>query len=148
MKLAVIFNSDKFSGKLTKLFTGCSAYHVVWVDEAHGLMYDMHLLRRRRAWPAYTEGQVLMYDIPKVTAEYLEQRLTFDDNTYGWVDYLLFLLRPIYHLFGKSTRNAGGVICSEMVNNDMWACGVETPWQVDAEPPSPCDIFRWLGKLP
>ncbi|MDO8294374.1 MAG: hypothetical protein Q7T29_16150 [Gallionella sp.] len=48
----------------------------------------------------------------------MERQLDVDTATYGWQDYLLFALRPLYHLLGKSTRNAGGVICSEMVNND------------------------------
>lgn len=143
MKLAIIFNDQKFSGKLTRFFTGCHAYHVAWVDEDSGLMYDQHLIRRRREWPRYHEAQVLLLDFPQVTREYLESRLTQDGSVYGWLDYLLFSVRPLYHLFGRSTRNAGGVICSEMVNNDLWACGVRTPWDEFEAPPSPCDLFRW-----
>lgn len=144
MKLAVIINASKLSGRLTKFFTGCPAYHVAWVDEESGLMYDMNLLRRRRKWPYYPLDQVALFDAPgNVTQAYLEDKLTSDDNIYGFFDYLMFLLRPVYHLFGKSTRNAGGVICSEMVNNDIWACGGTTPWNPGDEPPSPCDILRW-----
>lgn len=143
MKLAVIFNNHKFSGRLTRLFTGCYAYHVAWVDEETGLMYDMHLLRRRRLWPHYQEAQVLLFNFPQVTRPHLEQQLTLDNNSYGFIDYLLFALRPVYHLFGLSTRNAGGVICSEMVNIDLRACGVDTPWASADAPPSPCDLYRW-----
>lgn len=143
MKLAVIFNDRKLSGRLTRLFTGCAAYHVAWVDEERGLMYDQHLIRRRRSWPHYDQSHVLLFDVPQVTHQYLEHMLSTDDSTYGWVDYLLFGLRPIYHLFGRSTRNAGGVICSEMVNNDMRANRVDTPWDEFDAPPSPCDLFRW-----
>jgi len=146
MKLGVVFNEHKLSGKLTYWFTGCYAYHTVWFSEEDGVMYDMHLLRRRRSWPAYTEAQILSFDVPQVTKNYLEQRLTFDESEYGVLDYTLFFLRPLYHLFGKSTRNAGGTICSEMINQDMRACGVDTPWELDVEPPSPCDIFRWLSR--
>jgi hypothetical protein len=109
-------------------------------------MYDMHLIRRRRAWPHYPEAQVLLFDAPSVTVEYLEHMLETDTATYGWRDYLLFALRPIYHLLGRSTRNAGGVICSEMINNDIRACGGKTPWHPDDAPPSPCDLYGWLTK--
>lgn len=145
MKIAVMFNSNIISGKLTKFFTGCHAYHVAWVDVDAGLMYDMNLLRRRRRWPHYTADQVILFDSPaNVTREYLEEQLTSDDNHYGFQDYLMFALRPLYHLVGKSTRNAGGLICSEMLNNDIWACGGATPWPPGDEPPSPCDILNWI----
>lgn len=144
MKLAVIFNSEKLSGRLTKLFTGCHAYHVAWVDEEAGRMYDMNLIRRRRVWPHYPEAQVLLFAVPEVTREYLERKLETDGQTYGWLDYLLFGLRPLYHLVGRSTRNSGGVICSEMVNDDIWDCGGQTPFRPGDAPPSPCDLYRWL----
>jgi hypothetical protein len=146
MKLAIIFNRRKLSGWLTRFFTGCYAYHVAWVDEERGLMYDMHLIRRRRTWPHYPDSQVLLFDAPApVTREYLEARLTDDGQLYGVIDYLLFALRPLYHVVGRSTRNTGGVICSEMVNNDIWACGGRTPWEPHDPPPSPCDLYRWLS---
>ena len=160
MKLAIIFNERKLSGVLTRLFTGCYAYHALWVDEERGVMYDMHLIRRRREWPHYPEEQVVLFDAPPgVTREYLEAKLTSDDNRYGVADYCLFLLRPLFHLVGKSTPNAAGVICSEMVNDDIWECeggdAVPTPWRPTDAPPSPCDLFRWLktaaivdGRLP
>ncbi len=146
MKLAIIFNQHKLSGRLTKFWTGCYAYHVAWVDEASGKMWDMNLIRRRRAWPHYDADQVLLFDAPEnVTAAYLERRLETDDNTYGWQDYVMFALRPLFHLFGKSTPNAGGEICSEMVNDDIWVTGGSTPWPPDGPPPSPCDFYRWLS---
>ena len=144
MKLAIIFNHNKLSGRLTRFWTGCYAYHTAWVDEEAGVMYDMNLLRRRRAWPHYPEAEVILEDFPQVTREYLERRLTEDDARYGVVDYCLFMLRPLFHLLGYSTRNAAGVICSEMCNIDARACGYDTPWPLDAPPPSPCDWFRWL----
>lgn len=145
MQLAVIFNAQKLSGRLTRLFTGCAAYHVAWVDEEAGLMYDMNLLRRRRKWPYYPQDRVALFDAPAlVTRDYLEDKLTSDENRYGFTDYLLFALRLLYHLFGRSTRNAGGVICSEMVNDDIWACGGVTPWRPSDAPPSPCDLYGWL----
>lgn len=149
MKIAIIFNDHKLSGRLTKFWTGCAAYHVAWVDEAGGKMWDMNLIRRRREWPHYPADQVLLFDAPgDVTAEYLEHRLETDDNTYGWRDYLLFSIRPLFHLFGKSTPNAGGVICSEMVNDDIWLCGGRTPWPPEGPPPSPCDFYSWFtGRL-
>lgn len=149
MKIAIIFNDHKLSGRLTRFWTGCYAYHVAWVGEAAGKMWDMNLIRRRREWPHYAADQVLLFDAPgRVDVEYLERRLETDDNTYGWRDYVMFALRPLFHLFGRSTPNAGGVICSEMVNNDIWATGGRTPWPPDGPPPSPCDFYNWLsGRL-
>jgi len=142
VKLAFAINDKKLAGKLTKFWTGCYAYHVFWHDDEH--MWDMHLIRRRRLWPHYgPETTVVAFDVPAVTREFLEHQLSTDAATYGWRDYLLFGLRPLYHLLGRSTRNVGGVICSEMVNNDLLACGVATPWAQDAPPPSPCDLLRW-----
>lgn len=146
LKIAIISNSDSISGRLTKFWTGCHAYHVAWVDEASGKMWDMNLIRRRREWPHYHDDHVLLFDATgNVTVAYLERQLETDANTYGWRDYLLFAARPILHMFGRSTINAGGVICSEMVNNDIWATGGRTPWSPDAPPPSPCDLFQFLS---
>ena len=148
MKIAIIFNEHKLSGKLTKFWTGCYAYHVAWIDEESGKMWDMNLIRRRRKWPHYRDENVLLFDAPNnVTVEYLERMLETDDATYGWCDYCLFALRPVYHLLGRYTRNAGGVICSEMVNNDIWSAGGCTPWTPGGPPPSPCDLYKFLKEM-
>jgi len=144
MKLAFIFNQDKLSGKMTKLFTGCYCYHTAWVDEEAGHMYDMNLLYRRRKWPHYPEANVIMFDVPEVTRDYLEAKLTNEESRYGVMDYCLFLIRPILHLFGKPTINVGGEICSETCNDDLWACGIETPWSYNDSPPSPCDLYKFM----
>lgn len=145
MKLAIIFNTKKISGKLTKFFTGCYAYHTAWVDLENGYMYDMNLLRRRRKWPHYKKGTVRLYDVPgNVTREYLEDQLTEDESSYGYLDYILFGIRPLFHLFGKSTRNAKGVICSEMIIKDIHATGGQTPFSLKKNIPSPCDLYRWV----
>lgn len=143
MKIALIYGKQP-SSALTKFFTGSACYHVGFTDGAH--FWDMNLTRRRRLWPGlYPESHVRLADCPvDVTAEYLEHRLDTDEATYGWQDYLLFALRPIYHLFGRSTRNAGGVICSEMVYDDLKANG----WPVTLEEvPSPADLERVLLEM-
>lgn len=142
MKLAFIFNNRKLFGLLTRFWTGCYAYHTVWHDGTH--MWDMNLIRRKRAWPYYPADQVIEFDVPEVSSDYLNAMLEHDDSTYGWKDYLLFAIRPLCHLFGMSTINAGGVICSEMINIDMRANGVKTPWKLDDEPPSPCMLYVWM----
>jgi hypothetical protein len=150
MKIAIIINTSNLSGRLTKFFTGCYAYHVAWVDEEAGLMYDMNLLRRVRYWPHYEHGSFKLFDQPEksnVTREFLEKKLKVDENHYGVIDYLMFALRPFYHLIGKSTRNAGGKICSESLNDDIHECGGFTPWHPNDEPPSPCDILKWLNTI-
>lgn len=146
MKIGIIFNENKLSGKLTKLFTNSYAYHALWVDEENGKAYDMHWIRRRRVWPMYSPDHVKLFDAHcNITREYLESKLETDTAWYGMKDYLLFALRPLFHLFGKSTINAGGVICSEMVNDDIWANGGVTPYPPGKEPPSPADLYRWLS---
>lgn len=145
-KLAIIFNKRKLLGKLTKLFTGEYAYHQGWVVD--DIFYDQHLLLRRRNWPKYESDQVELYDFPEVTKEFLEYQLTNDNSTYGFYDYILFALRPIYHLFGKSTVNAHGQICSEKCANDLRNCGVKVPWMPTDPPPSPADLYRWAQGLP
>ena len=142
MKVAFIYSTTKFSGKLTKFFTDSYCYHVALVDESRGVMYDQHLILRRRLWPHYDPANVKLVEAPvPVSAEYMEQLLSTDESTYGWIDYCLFALRPIYHLFGKSTRNANGVICSEMVYNVLKANGWDVTFK---EVPSPADLLLWL----
>lgn len=142
MKVAFIYGKQP-SSALTRFFTGSECYHVGLTDGRH--FWDMNLIRRRRLWPGlYPESHVRLAECPvEVTTEYLEHRLDTDEATYGWADYLLFALRPLYHLFGRSTRNAGGVICSEMVYNDLKVNG----WSVRFEEvPSPADLERHILK--
>lgn len=142
MKLAIIYSSSKLSGKLTKLFTGCYAYHCGWVDEESDTFYDMHLIRRKRYWSEYSKGKefILVSGFDKVSVDYLEHKLKSDENQYGVKDYILFGFRKIYHLIGKSTPNSKGIICSEMVNNDIWECHMVSKWLPTEAPPSPCDL--------
>jgi len=143
MTVKIGFAYGKFpSSLLTKIFTGSYCYHVFFVDEEAGLMYDMNLLLRKRLWPHYESWQYKLVDCPvKITKDDLEYELATDDNTYGLKDYLLFALRPIYHLFGKSTRNKNGVICSEWVYNML----VKHGWPIRfKEVPSPADLEKVL----
>ena len=112
MKIAFIYGKQP-SSTLTKFFTGSACYHVGFTNGVH--FWDMNLIRRRRLWPLYPEGHVILAECPvEISADYLDHMLDTDDHTYGWRDYLLFALRPLYHLFGQSTRNAGGVIVSKV----------------------------------
>lgn len=135
MKVAFVYGKQP-SSTLTKFFTGSTCYHVGFTDGVR--FWDMNLIRRRRLWPLYPEARVRLADCPvAIDAEYLDRMLDTDDNHYGWLDYAMFALRPLYHLFGQSTRNARGVICSEMVADDLRVNG----WTVlFAEVPSPADL--------
>lgn len=139
MKIAFIYGKRP-SSILTKFFTGSTCYHVGFTDGAK--FWDMNLIRRRRLWPLYPDSHVVLAECPvDVPIDYLEHMLDIDDEVYGWRDYLLFALRPFYHLIGKSTRNAGGVICSEMVADDLKANG----WAVRFnEVPSPADLEQQI----
>lgn len=139
MQLAFIYGK-KPSSTLTRLFTGSTCYHVAFTDGQH--LWDMNLLRRRRRWPLYPADRVILVDVPvPVSREYLEAQLETDDSRYGFSDYLLFALRPLYHLIGKSTRNAGGLICSELVALDLAANGWPVRFQ---EVPAPADLEEAL----
>lgn len=142
MKVAFVYG-DRFNSRLTKLFTGTTCYHVGFTDGRH--FWDMNLLRRRRVWPLYPAECVRLVGAPAtVTREYLESRLETDDRRYGWLDYLLFGLRWAYHLVGKSTRNMGGIICSEMVAEDLVENGWDG-WDPEFEEvPSPGDLEAQL----
>lgn len=136
MQIAFIYGKP-VSSALTKFFTGSSCYHVGFTDGVK--FWDMNLIRRRRLWPGlYPAERVILVGCPThITAEYLDHMLDTDDAHYGMVDYLLFGLRWFYHLTGKSTRNAGGVICSEMVANDLIANNWTARFD---EVPSPADL--------
>lgn len=140
MQVAFVYGTG-WQSRLTRLFTQSRAYHVGFTDGVH--FWDMHLLRRRRMWATYRarrECIVVTTPVP-VSRDYLEYMLSTCEERYGFVDYALFALRPLYHLFGKSTRSAGGLICSEMVANDLAACG----WPVRfREVPSPADLEEAL----
>lgn len=145
MKLAIIHADpeQKLSARLTLLFTGSTAYHCGFVDETDGTWFDMSWLPRKAAWPRYLPPVkwVNLYHVPNLTRAHCEALLKRDsDIKYGVADYLLFGLRPLYHLVGKSTRNASGMICSEMCALWLREAGYETP----VNPvPSPADLERW-----
>jgi hypothetical protein len=140
MKIAFIYGK-KPSSTLTKIFTGSTCYHVGFTDGVK--FWDMHLIRRRRLWSIYNNKKTVLIEAPvSITAEYLDHKLDTDEARYGIIDYGLFGLRPIYHLFGKSTRNAGGLICSEMVVDDLNANGWRYTFK---EVPSPADLEYALG---
>lgn len=147
MKIAIIYNQNKLSGKLTKLFTGSYAYHIGFLDEESDTFYDMHLLVRKISWKAKKYKDYTLHAC-ELTVDDCDCYLKRDSLNirYGVLDYMLFALRPIYHLFGKSTRNAEGWICSEMVNVWLWrkSGNKATPFHLDNNPPSPADFERWL----
>lgn len=135
MQIVFIYGKP-LSAKLTKFFTGSTCYHCGFTDGMK--FWDMNLIRRRRLWPLYPASHVIAVETPvPVTAAYLDYQLDTDSARYGVWDYMLFGLRWLYHLAGKSTRNAGGLICSELVANDLVANG--WPVRFD-EVPSPADL--------
>lgn len=145
MKLAIIHGdpSTKLSARLTLWWTGSTAYHCGFVDEADGTFFDMSLLPRKIAWPRYFPPVkwVVLYDVPGLTREHCEAFLKQDSTIhYGVADYLLFGIRPLYHLLGKSTRNAGGMICSEMCAVWLSRVGYRAPLVPVA---SPFDLETW-----
>ena len=142
MKLAFIYG-DRLSSKLTFFFTRSRCFHVAFTDTYY--QWDMHLLVRRRLWPQYPEKNVILVDCPvEVSVADLEYELSTAEYTYSFLDYALFALRPLYHLFGKSTRNMNGKICSEFVADVLKSKGWKHEFK---EVPSPADMEEvLLGK--
>jgi hypothetical protein len=144
MKLAIIYSKTKLSGKLTKFWTGEYAYHCGFVDEGNDTFYDMNIMPRKVYWSAKNYKEFTLHDCI-LSLDDCENYLKQDSlkARYGVLDYCLFALRPLFHLFGKSTINANGVICSEMVNNWLWRKNANaTPFNPLDAPPSPADFVR------
>lgn len=143
MKIFFVKNEKRLSSWLTRLFTNSPWYHTGFVTDDMCTVYDMHLIRRKRYWAGlYDLENVEVVDCPvPISQEYLEHMLTADDNTYGYTDYLLFAVRPLVHFFGGYTVNRDGIICSEMVSDDMKKHGWFSPFY---EVPSPGDLYREL----
>jgi hypothetical protein len=153
VKLFVVFKPNSTKGYLTKFFSGCTAYHIGFVVPESNFIYDMSLFFRRVVFNGkYHEDQIVMFDLPEgvtLTEQDLTQEI-FDgvealctgsmlSNFYGFLDYAMFSVRGIYHFFGKSTPNFGGVICSEKINDILVKKGWISPF---TEVPSPCDFVR------
>lgn len=143
MKVAFFYGKQPQSA-LCRFFTGSAAYHVGFTDGEK--LWDMNLLRRRRVWSDYAARQVVLVDCPvPVTARELERKLETDANHYGFADYLSF--GPWRRLLQRLRFNGKGLICSEMVAEDLKDCGWVPPAWFPAVP-SPADLeLALLGRL-
>lgn len=148
IKLGFIVRKDYFPSKLTKLFTGCYCYHVGFHDIETDTFYDMNFTKRARKniTQRYKPEHIIHVDCPvEITVEDLQNDIIYNNTLYGLFDYLLFSVRWLYHLFGQSTPNAGGLICSEWCNDLLVEHGwTESPFSPDEEVPSPCDLLSAL----
>lgn len=148
IQLAIIYSRKKLTAKLCKFFTGEYAYHCGFVDFENDTFYDMYFTPRKVSWKAKKYKDVTLH--PTIlNASDCEEYLKQDSlhMVYSLFDYWLFAIRPIYHLIGKSTPNANGIICSEMCNNWLWRKkpGI-TPFNPLSAPPSPADFVRLYRK--
>lgn len=165
VQLAIIYGKPgKFSADLTQFFTGCRAYHICYVVPKSGMAYDQHLLFRRFEWAGkYKPEQVELYDCPyPITEEELIEEMLSDidqlcnskgsiwqrllNTMYGWRDYLLWGLRPLYHALGKSTPNLGGRVCSGRIRDIGASRGWFALGKVTDPEPSPCDWAKYLAE--
>lgn len=150
-KIVFFLNTKSFKGWLMKKFTGCYSYHCGFLMEDTQMFYDMFWMRRRLPWGTVInaknhEGSTFkIIDSPVEIPENYLASCILDSNThYGVLDYIRFGFRWAYHLVGKTTKNAGGLICSEMVHNDL----ILHHWHVTyKEVPSPCDLIKALGDI-
>ena len=148
MKIVFVENLHKNWYKTAmKWVTGCPKHHVGFLCEESGIMYDMSLQRRHRTFSSvvasHTGKLFTIIEAPvNVSEAFLIGKETNSDH-YGTLDYVYFLLKPLYHLVGKMTRNQDGIICSEQVELDLRSNG----WIYHfPEVPSPCDLFNGLIK--
>jgi hypothetical protein len=139
--IAIISNPKKFSGKLTRFFTGSPAYHIGFVDTERGKFYDMNLLFRRREWPHYDADQYRLYQCPvDLTADDLEWWLDTDNDWYGVLDYLAFVFKKLL----PNRPSFKGAICSEKVEEILKWKGWISPFDWT---PSPADFERELQPI-
>lgn len=151
-KVVLFLNKSLIRSKMCNILTGCYAYHTGFLIEDTNMFYDMYWMRRRREWHTITsnkEYKFEIYDAPvEIPETYLINQILDSGNVvYGVKDYAKFVVRPIYHVLGKSTRNSNGIICSEMVELDLIAHGWNSPLRtmLSCEPPSPCDLWKFFN---
>lgn len=145
IQVAIIYSKTKLSGKLTKFWTNSYAYHCGFVDLENDTFYDMNRLPRKVYWSAKKYKDYTLHHCA-LTISDCEHNLKLDslNSRYGFLDYTLFALRPLFHFFGQSTRNLNGEICSEMLNNWLWRKRAQaTPFNPLDEPPSPADFVKF-----
>ena len=141
MKIAIISNPKKLSGKLTQFFTGSPAYHICFVEVGLGKMWDMNLIFRRRIWPHYKPENVTYYECPvHMTVADLEWWLDNDEDWYSVPDYTAFAFKKIFTKFKPSFK---GSICSEKVEQILQKNGWVSPFDGI---PSPADFEKVLTK--
>lgn len=162
IQIALIFGAPgKLSADLTQAFTGCRAYHIAFVAPS-GWAYDQHWLFRRFRWEGhYPAENVVLFNCPfPITEEELREEMLRDIDAicdssgsmwqrlartlYGWRDYTMFALRPLFHAVGKSTPNFAGRVCSGRIRDMGAARGWLELGGADEPEPSPCDWVQWL----
>lgn len=148
-KVVFFMKPKSFKGWLMKTFTGCYSYHCGFLMEDTQWFYDMFWMRRRIPWDQVVTGHadsvLKVFDSPvEIEEKYFVDQILNHNTHYGIFDYAKFAFRWIYHLFGKATPNEDGLICSEMVSNDLRV----HRWSVTyKEVPSPCDLIKGLTDI-
>lgn len=147
-QIVFVINKRIFNGKLTRLFTGCYCYHVgILID---GNFYDTAPFKGRRVnkyTPQhYKDDEHVIFDLPiNIKEEMLIDKILNRNVHYGYLDYFLFLFKPLTRIFPKfKLMNPHGEICSEQVNNDLFESGMRTPWHPSDHPPSPCTMLQYF----
>jgi hypothetical protein len=150
-KIVFFLNTKSFKGWLMKAVTGCYSYHCGFLMQDTQTFYDMFWMRRRQRWmdvvnaPNHAGSVFKIIDSPvEIPEQYLIDQILDANTHYGVIDYIRFGFRWAYHLVGKATPNAKGLICSEMVNYDL----ILHHWHVTyKEVPSPCDLIKGLTDI-
>lgn len=147
VKIVFVINKRILNGKLTKFFTGCYCYHVgILVDN---LFYDVAPFKGRRVAEYnpehYEDDQHIIFDAPVYIPEWKLKINLNDKVSYGYIDYVLFLFKPLTRIFPSfKLFNGKGLICSEQVNNDLIGAGWKSPFPRNEHPPSPCTLLDYF----
>lgn len=145
-QLRIVFFKNKPLFKfLSRIFTGCKYHHIGFIK--NGYLYDMNWMRRRVEWEPEKFGAHYIMDAPvDIPEHYFYNKILNNNPSYGFADYFLFLVRPILKRFRIIPHNKDGIICSEMVNDDLVLHGWHSPFRSRKAPPSPCDIYVALQR--
>lgn len=148
-KIIVFSNKKKLAGILCNIFTGGPEHHIGFMINDN--IYDMFLMRRKTKLDHWKRrGQfIYIFDSPvEISEEYFVNKILNDNVEYGFLDYIAFTYRWFFKiLLKKKLKDKSGLICSEMVNEDLIDNGFVTKFKKNDFPPSPHDMLKYLIKI-
>lgn len=145
IQIAIICDKSRFSAILQRVGVWLGKqldcpeypYHAAFYDDQTDTYYDMHV-RFRKAPPGSWKNKTKYFFAPPVPIERSELEWHVGKHLYGFLDVLFYVPAKWFGL------NLPGDHCSEIINDILRDCGARTPWRFYADPPSPCELLKWL----